>query len=222
MKDMDILLDRFKRMEKVISKEFPEVWNNGILKARWLNGVDVYEFLHNKPKTFKGINWVGWSKTFEFYWEYPKQIEYYKYVRAIVEEATKRKLIRFHEHGIPYCKHKDILQRSEAVLIVPGNEAYVTRRIYEAALSKTLIVLWIQNNEAMAIFRKIGLVSNVNCIMFHTIDQLEQIKNKWDKIPITKANIISKAFEWVISNHLWLHRGQELVQLLQLYKKYKS
>jgi glycosyltransferase involved in cell wall biosynthesis len=221
MKDMDILLYRFKSMEKEISKQHPKVWGNGCMKVKWLNGVDVYGFLHVKKKEFSGINWVGWSNTFEYYWNFPKQIEYYKFVRHIVEESDKKKLIVRHKAPIPYSKYKDILQKSEAVLIVPGNGSYVTRKLYEAAVSKTLIVLWVQNDDAMEIYKNIGLVPNYNCIMFKTIEQLEQIKKKWLNIPKKKREIVRNAFDWVVSNHTWLNRARELLVIINAYNETK-
>jgi len=208
MFDMDILLYRFKAMETQILKDHPEIWGNGIMKAQWLNGVDVYEFLHTKKKEFKGINWIGWGRPFEYYWQYPDQIEYYKFARFVAEEADKKKLITRHKAPIPYLKYKDILQRSEAVLIVPGNGSYVTRKIYEAAVSKTLIVLWVQDNDAMAAYKRIGLVPNHNCVMFRSLDQLAQIKGKWDIIPEKKKQIVKNAFYWVSNHHTWFNRAR--------------
>jgi glycosyltransferase involved in cell wall biosynthesis len=221
MKDMDILLYRFKSMEKTISKRHPEVWGNGVMKTQWLNGVDIYGFLHDQKKIFSGINWIGWSNTFEYYWGFPDQIEYYKFVRHIVEDSDKKKLIVRHKAPIPYFKYKDILQKSEAVLIIPGNGSYVTRKIYEAAVSKTLIVLWVQNEQAMEAYENIGLVANYNCVMFKTINQLEQIEKKWNDFPKLRKEMVKNAFEWVVSNHTWLNRARELINIINKYNETK-
>ena len=222
MFDMDVLLYRFKSMEKQIPKDHPKIWGNGIMKAQWLNGVDVYEFLHDQKKIYKGINWIGWGRPFEFYWNKPDQVEYYKFARYICEESEKRKLVTRHKAPIPYLKYKNILQKSEAVLIVPGNGSYVTRKIYEAAVSKTLIVLWVQNQEAMKMFEKIGLKANENCIMFSTIEQLAQIKKKWNDTPKKRQKIVNNAFIWVSTHHTWLNRARELIHVINTYNKERN
>ena len=222
MFDMDVLLYRFKSMEKEIPKRHPKIWGNGIMKSQWLNGVDMYEFLHNQKKIYKGINWIGWGKPFEYYWKQPDQVEYYKFARYVAEESEKRKLITRHKAPVPYLKYKDILQKSEAVLIVPGNGSYVTRKIYEAAASKTIIVLWVQNTDAMKTFERIGLKANENCIMFRSIEQLAQIKEKWNYIPKTKEKIVKNAFFWVSNYHTWLNRARELIYIINTYNNKKG
>jgi len=212
MEDMDILLYRFKKMERVISEEYPQIWNNGIYKERFLNGVDVDDFKHDLPKIYEGINWIGWRKTFEFFWKIPNQKEYYTYVKEIVDYARKNILINYHPHGIAYSEAKRILKQSEAVLVIPGNEAYVTRKIYEAAATKTLIVLWVQNKEAEDTFRELGLVHNKNCIMFRKKEELKELSSLKG---IDIEGITLEAYKWVSENHTWKNRCNELMEILK-------
>lgn len=220
MEDMDILLYRFKSMEGVISKEYPHIWNNGIHKQQFLNGVDMASFSHDFEKIHKGINWIGWKHTFEYYWDYPKQKEYYQHVKDIVLEAKERKLIKYHEHGIPYLEYRKILMQSEAVLIIPGKDAYVTRKIYEAAASRTLIVLYVQDYKAKEIYDNLGLIDGVNCLMFTNVDELESIKNFFKDVKI--KTYTDNAYDWVKNNHTWDHRAKELIEICKKIKNKKE
>lgn len=213
MEDMDIFLYRFKTMERIISRDYPEVWGNGIHKQRFLNAVNMKGFEHDFDKLFKGINWIGWLKTWEYYWQFPSQVEYYKYVKKIIDFARKYKLIEYHEHGINYIDYRQILQQSEAVLIIPGNEAYVTRKIYEAAASRTMIVLWVQNDEAVQVFADLGLIDGVNCIMFRTKKELFEISHNFKNLNVEL--IVKLAYKWVKNNHTWENRARELIEILK-------
>ena len=211
MTDMDILLYRFKKMEEIIEEENPKLWSNGIYKKRFLNAVGMNQFEHNLPKIYEGINWIGWEKPFEFYWNMPEQKAYYEHVKVIVDYARKNFLINYHPHGIAYSEAKRILQQSEAVLIIPGNEAYVTRKIYEAAVAKTMVILYIQNSLAEQIFKEIGLKHGVNCIMFSKKEALKGIALNFNSFP--KEEIIKNAYNWVKDNHTWAHRAKELIEI---------
>lgn len=216
MEDMDILLYRFKKMEETIANEHPEVWNNGIHKERFLNGVEPSGFNPNQKKTFKGINWIGWIHSFEFYWRLPNQQEYYQHVKDIVFYAREQKCITYHEHGLNYLGYRDILEKSEAVLIIPGNEAYVTRKIYEAACCKTLIVLWVQNEIAEQTYKELGLISGVNCLMFHKQEELIKLAKLFEMA--TFEGIVNSAYDWVLENHTWTHRANEFLKILKRLK----
>jgi len=210
MTDMDVLLYRFKKMEKIVSEQYPQIWGNGIIKKRFLNGVCMELFEHDLPKIYEGINWIGWLKPFEWYFKLPKQKAYYIHVKKIVDYARKNLLINYHRMGIAYSEATRILQQSQAVLILPGTEAYVTRKIYEAAVAKTLIVLWVQNNEGQKIYDGLGLVHQKNCIMFRKKEELRELA---DLKGIDIGGITSEAYKWVKENHTWANRAQELAEI---------
>lgn len=213
MNDPDIFLYRFKAMERSIPKQCPELWNNGIYKKRFLNAVAMDQFEHNLPKIYEGVNWVGWQKPLEYHLTIPTDREYYQWVKKILDYCRKKFLINYHPHGIHYTEAKRILQQSEAVLIVPGNEAYVTRKIYEAAVAKTLIVLWVQNEEGFQIFTEIGLKHKENCIMWRKLPELEKICLDLYDYPMDE--IINNAYNWVKNNHTWDNRAHELLRILE-------
>ena len=214
MLDMDILLYRFTEMERVIAKDYPKIWGNGIVKKKWLNGVRPENFAEELPKIYEGINWIGWQKPFSYYWKLPAQAEYYKHAKEICDYAREHFLIQYHEHGIRYPEAKRILQQSEAVLVIPGTKAYVTRKIYEAAMCKTLIVLHVQNDEALEIYTEIGLIHNKNCIMFRKKEELKAIA---DLEGVDVGGMTDLAHKWVNEKHLWAHRAQELKQICEAY-----
>ncbi len=141
----------------------------------------------------------------------PEQKAYYLHVKEIVDYARKKFLVNYHPHGISYGEAKRILQQSEAVLVIPGNEAYVTRKIYEAAVTKTLIVLYVQNDLAYKTFIELGLRDGRNCLMFRKKDQLKAISYGFNEYP--KEKIIDTAYEWVRDNHTWANRAKELIEI---------
>ena len=110
--------------------------------------------------------------------------------------------------------------QSEAVLIIPGNDAYVTRKIYEAAACKALIVLYVQNDEAKKVFDDLGLIDGSNCLMFRNMEELEHIKSFFDKIKI--EGYTNDAYEWVKNNHTWDHRAKELIEICTHIKNKKE
>ena len=218
MKDMDCLLYRFKIMETVLDQQYPKIWNNGISKFQYFNGVNMDEFEHSEPKFYKGINWIGTAKGWHHYFTYANQAEYYKYPRIIEEWARDEDLIRNHGHGHDYPTAKKLMQRSEAVLILPGKKSYVTRKIYEAAASNVLIVLWVQDDMGLEVYNKLGLIDGYNCIMFKTKEELREISENFDKYN-NKDKIIKRAFKWVKHNHTWKHRAQELLNICKNIQK---
>lgn len=133
----------------------------------------------NREKDLKGLNYIG---------NFDPEMNWIEHIDPIWAEvvndkiiiplwATEQKLCTTHINGNVRSwpkdeEYTDLLERSESTLIVPIKWIYLSRRLIEAALCKTLIVTWIQNKESEEAYNKMGFYDRVNCIMFREKEDL--------------------------------------------------
>lgn len=221
----DLLLYRFKELELFLSVNHRQEWYFTPYKARLLNGIHLPEYSSTKKKMFKGLVWIGPYKPLEFYMEKDVlQFDYYERTHEWKELAKREGLLSHcfdNDVKIPFEVYKHVLERSEAVLIVPGRNAYVTRKCYEAAATRTIIVLWVQNERAARVYDEWGLKDGVNCFLFRTKDDLRKIVDVYLNDDALKARVLEGAMEWV-QNHTYEVRARQLLQLIDKIKEIKK
>jgi len=225
----DLLLFRFESSKLFLEVYHRFEWYNSIYKMRFLNG--IYPPLYNSKakKKFKDLVWIGLYRPMEWYMDKDViQHDYYLHTKLIKDWAKEKELITTFETGdkIPFPLYKHVLERSEGVLIIPGRNAYVTRKCYEAAVCRTVIVLWVQNEQARKVYEEWGLVDCLNCYLFNSKEDLEaiseMIRSEEKEDVDIREGIKDNAYRWVMENHTYKVRATRLLELIKKVITYKK
>ena len=119
--------------------------------------------------------------------------------------------------------YREILEKCEALLFVPGKRAYHSRRLFEAAACKTMLVIYCPDEPSKDIYKKHGLTHGFNCIMF---DDITKLKNLYILYKNKRKKIVERAYDWVMTIHTFEIRAIELekvfVKLLENIQKEKD
>jgi hypothetical protein len=238
----DLLLFRFESAKLFLEVYHRYEWYNSIYKTRFLNG--IYPPLYNPKakKKFKDLVWIGLYRPMEYYMNKDViQHDYYIHTKLIKDWAKEKGIIMVFESNskvippnytyedcdrIPFPLYKHILERSEGILIIPGRNAYVTRKCYEAAVCRTVIVLWVQNERARKVYEEWGLVDCLNCYLFNSKEDLELISEmirSEDLVDVAvREGIKDNAYKWVMENHTYKIRATRLLALIAKVITYKK
>ena len=147
--------------------------------------------------------------------------------RNFVYNYWKRKYFRAIARGLPYCnnvyegydmpykEYKNIIGRSEAELIVLP--PFISRRLVEAAASKTLIVRWIPTDEFEVFMNKLGWVHGQTCVFYRTPEELNQLTTHYFLYKEDADKIVENAYQHVLKNHIYKVRTPYLMEQLKIY-----
>jgi hypothetical protein len=225
----DLLLFRFESAKLFLEVYHRYEWYNSIYKTRFLNG--IYPPLYNSKakKKFKDLVWIGLYRPMEWYMNKDViQHDYYIHTKLIKDWAKEKDIITTFETSdkIEFPLYKHILERSEGVLIIPGRNAYVTRKCYEAAICRTVMVLWVQNEQAQKVYEEWGLVDCLNCFLFNSKEDLEHIseliRSEEPRDIEIRESIKDNAYKWVMENHTYKIRATRLLALIAKVITYKN
>jgi len=220
---------------------FPDIVNPDILFGSYPKRLDFFEFYHpyeyskipytdyvyvaadpseftpSKKRFIAGITMLGWSLP-------PINFANANGIvaRMVIEDQVafytecEMKCYLQYMDGGTLDRYKELLKNCEAVLIDGGYINSFGRRLFEAALTKTLMIVRVHSDISRDIFKEIGLTDEM-CHFVYSPDDLESIINNWD----IKDNDmkIEKAYEWVINNHTYEIRAR---QALEKYEEYLS
>ena len=222
----DLLLYRFEEVPLFLKVYHRHAWYSVLYKAKMYNGINPSVYKSDKRKKFKGIVWFGTYNPLEFYMKKDViQHDYYENTFRIKEYGKDNNLINCLEHRtdrVPFSWYKHIMERSEAYLIIPGRNAYLTRICYEAAVCNTIIVIWVQNEKAKKVYEEWGLIDEVNCLMFENVEELHDIKAIIDSDLELKETLRENAYDWVMNNHTYKIRAKQLLVLIEHTKIYQK
>lgn len=132
----------------------------------------------------------------------------------IQEYVEENNLVTSFLGRISQEEYNDILTRSEAILIFPAENVYIGRRILEAALQKTLIVLHVQNDNAMEYYNSIGLLDGVNCFLYRNKEDLTCFESG-EPIPLNHYKIIKNAQDWVLENYTYDILADKILKIIE-------
>ena len=177
---------------------------------------DPSVFNPTREKDLKGINYIGWYEAAFTYKLDPIWNEMMHNALDIPIWATEQKLCTTHKDGNvktspTFNEYRDYLERSEALLIVTLRWVYLTRRMIEAAMCKTLPILWIHNDKSEKAHNKIGFYHRKNCIMFREKEELETIS--WTKEELKEMT--ENAYNLVIKDHTYVKRADQLLAIFE-------
>lgn len=208
MTDADLLLYRFWNHRTAIQYVSRNVWW-AMPHLQFRNAVNPVHYDFTKEKEFKGLNFIGTQKSLESYMIQDfVQRDYYKETYDIVEYCRKEGLAEIHDYQrMHFPEYKEILEKCESVLFVPGKNAYHSRRLYEAACAKAMLVIYTPDEFAKGIYNKLGLKHGYNCVMF---DDIKKLKNIFILYKNKRKKIIERAYEWIENAHTFKIRAKQL------------
>jgi len=218
MREPDLLLYRFHNQQTSLKYIDRQIWWATKYKMAFRNAVDPKLFKHDQEKEFKGLNFIGTQRPLEQYLKDDYvQHEYYIDTFNVVEYAKEYDLIAVHDYyKMKFNEYRSILERCESILFIPGKRAYHSRRLYEAAATKSMIVMYVPNDQARKIYNQMGLIHGNNCVMFSDLAKLKNIyilyKNK-------RKKIVQRAYEWVHNAHTYEVRATQLEKVLVQFLK---
>ena len=179
---------------------------------------DPSMFNPNREKDLKGLNYIGWYEAAFTYkldaiWE-----EVMSHSLDIPLWANEQGLITAHENGdVKTCpnfnRYRDYMERSEAHLLVTAKWVYLSRRMIEAAMCKTLNVIWIQNDASEKAHNTLGFYDRENCIMFREKEDLENGAISWSLEELKEMT--ENAYNLVVEKHTYEKR---VTKILAMYE----
>ena len=211
IRNADMILYRFENTTVALKYISRSVWSNTKYKIQYRNGVDMDEWFPNLEKKFKGLNYIHPYNPLESYLarDYVQR-DYYTPTHVMIKYAKDKGWINVHGfHKIKREEFKWILGSCEAYFYVPPNNAYLSRILYEAAASKTLLVIFVPFDFAQQQFNKAGLVHGLNCIMIRDPTQMMNIYRTYYH---KKDEIVENAFKWAKTNTYEI-RTEQLVAI---------
>lgn len=224
----DLLLYRFANHRTSLQYVSRAVWGNTPFKLQFLNAVSLKDWDYKKEKEYKGLNYVGTQRPLERYMvgDYVQR-DYLIDTYAITEYCRNNDIATIHDYyKMKFAEYHYILERCEALLFIPGRNAYLSRRLYEAAACKCMLFIYVQSEFAPGIpngfakqqYEKIlGLTHGLNCVMF---DDMKKLKNLWIMYKNKRAKMVQKAYEWVQNRHTYDIRAKSLEKIFyQLIEK---
>lgn len=195
------------------------VWWYHRIKERhycWM-AADPEEFNPNREKELKGINYVS---CFESVMK-DERDDFWKYVMDSYHDRWKEFAKNngyIHTQGgetVGYEPYKDYMERSEAFLTFNCNCIYMSRRVLEAALCKSLNVIHIQNDDAEAFYNKIGFYNKKNCILFRNNDELKYIADQISNHNIYDVkSMVKDAYNLVLEKHTFKNRAKQILDMI--------
>lgn len=214
--DPDILTFAYPKREDFYECYFPYEYSLIKHKADLWCGVDMSLF-YPKHKIYKGIINIGWH------------IEPWRFatvngpVAKVIIEEQARFFDKIKEIGIvtfPHDteleKYMEIIMSSEAILIDGGDFGWLTRRVFEAAASKTLMFIRLFSEEQKEFYEDIGLIHGKNCFLVKNEKEVLEYDRKLKNNEIDVKKIIEEAYEWV----KYYDIKKTTKRLVDLYEKF--
>ena len=193
---------------ELIELYHPEIWYNNNIKKVWLcHAISQEEFgelnIHkNLERSKKGYAYYGSYKTVDDMMgnnNYTYQI--YRHHKEIIDFIEKYFLAsEFRRVNVELGEYKKHLFEFDATVIIPAWDSWETRRLYEASYCGCVPLLYIQNDNARAVFEGQGYIDGKTCITFR------------DKRELMRLNIYNYDLDYIRKN------GKELVLKRHTYE----
>lgn len=206
---VDLLLYRFWNHRTSLQYSDRRTWWMTKYKLLFKNAVNPTLFNPDKEKEYKGLNFVGTQYPLAKYLTKDFiQHDYYRDTYDIVEYCREHEVAVIHDyHQMKFPIYREILQKCESVLFIPGKRAYHSRRLFEAAASKTMLVIYCPDDYSKQVYQKHGLKHGFNCVMF---DDVTKLKNVYILYKSKRKKIIERAYDWVMMQHTFEVRAIKL------------
>jgi len=218
----DMLLGSYPNRLQTFEFYYPYQYNQIPYCDDLYVAVDKDGYNPDRDKVVKGITMIGWSTN-------P-----YNFINAngVIARMVIEDQVGFYQDCIQKgyityikggnaTKYKDLLEQCEAVLIDGGQLNGFGRRLFEAMASKTLCIVRVHNVKIREIFNNMGL-TNEMCHFVYNPDDIKEIYKEWNAdrniADGVKSAMVNRAYEWVMKNHTYDNRANELIEKFEEFK----
>ena len=215
------LLMNVPEMKEFIRNFYPQYWYD-TYQNRWFPmAANPNNFNPNRHKDLRGLTYISqWEAALEGYRDYV----YHATAATFLEVpmwAHEQGLIHVYNGGnIKSCpsfdEYRDYLERSKYHLVSCTKYVYITRRVMEAALAKTLNVVYIHCDRAEKCYNDLGFYHKKNCILFREKNDLKYIIDQLSNPNIFDVDqMIKNAYDLVLEKHTYKNRAKELIHIVE-------
>jgi len=210
----DMMLWGYPYREQFYMMYFPYEYHLCKHKYDLFCGVNLRDFKPAK-KIYDGLMDIGWHiEAWRFKVVNGPVAEFViEQQEKFWEEATKKGITERIPPDIDLEQYKVFLAGSKFLLIDGGYYGWYTRRVYEAAACKTVMVIRIYNDDQIKKYNEDGLIDGKNCIFVRNIDELAEVSKKIAKNEYDYQTLADNAYEWV-KNHTYKKRADRLLELI--------
>ena len=211
----DMILWAYSHRGEFYESYFPYAYSKIEHKAKLFCAVNMNMFKPAK-KIYKGIIDIGWHIEA---WRFqlangPVAIKVIQEQIDFWEEAEKVGATTRFPPDIDLEQYKVIMSGSEATLIDGGYYGWYTRRVYEAAAMKTLMVIHIYTDDQIIDYRHRGLINGEHYIAIRNIEELKKVSRELELGMIDVKEITENAYEWV-KTQTYKKRADKLLKLVK-------
>lgn len=205
---------------ELIELYHPEIWWNNDIKKVWLcHAISQDEFgklnrYKDLERNKKGIAYYGSYKSVRrMMYNNNYTYEIYHKHREIIDYIEKWDLaLGFRHVNEELDDYKKHLFEFDATVIIPGWSSWETRRLYEASYCDCVPILYIEDDNARAVFGKQGYIDGETCITFTKKHKLMRLNiYNYDLDYIRK-----KGRDLVVKRHTYEVRIKELIKTLNI------
>jgi hypothetical protein len=172
-------------------------------------GVDPDEYKPWLPKRIPGLTFLGRANytitNDEDAADFIRK-DIYKNRKGILTALLQKNAVT-HVKQLPYEDYRDYLSRTEATLILPGNNCYASQRIFEAAAAKSFIVNFCENKASRWTLEQLGFKHKESCLMLG-LDILKLDEKAHYQYP----EVVEAAYNLVIKNHTYKNRIEQILK----------
>lgn len=208
---------RLPEMNHFLHSYFPWQWNN--IPYKYLLYPSAHP-LHYDPDYKKDLNisFVGPpSNTFDRIRDYVWNTMSKQHTE--IKEYYKRKEIGHYidhmgENPSTFPQYNMMLARSEHMVLTAHRGVYLSRRMFECLASKTIPILYVENDKCKEILRDVGFLwegRRQNCYTYRKKEDLDSFNNiKYDE------NIAENGYNLLLENHTFNHRALKILKQINL------
>jgi len=231
----------FKRPPKVFYPDIALFWHKGVSEyfksmfaPYWANkvniiselppAVDPKKFKLAKQKTRKGICHLAGREHLDVLKNW-KELT----AKALILE-TKRKVDFVKKLGLSYIhntvdcltdeQYRDVLPYCGAIWSLQPSTQYISRRMLDAMVCKTVVYLKLENEEHEKVLESMGLNRNEHYIHVNDLQDLKVLHKTFNYNH--HLEMVEKAYNVVISNHSFVNRAKILVEFYKDYIRSKK
>jgi len=215
----DMLLGSYPNRLMMFEFHHPWQYNQIQYQDELYVAVDKGVYNTDRDRVVKGITMIGWS-TNPYNFANANGI----LARMVIEDqvgfyqdCVKNGYVTYIKGG-NFIRYKDLLEQCEAVLIDGGYVNGFGRRLFEAMASKTLCIIRVHGVKTMEVFKNMGLTGEMCYFVYDPFD-IKYIQEIWDREKHKKK--VEKAYEWVMNNHTYDIRANQLIEKFEEFKNGK-
>jgi len=133
-----------------------------------------------------------------------------QWLSDIPEILHKSKIVKVMDIPVLNEQYKDYMQRAKKMVIYTVPYHILTRRIWEAAICRSMLIIHCFDDFQEDFYRSLGF-NETNCIFFRTIKELDSIDLSYD------TQKVESAYNLVKNNYTYKHLVKRIIKEFEKY-----